>query len=625
MVAKTSLLDRLRSGPPLLTDGAMGTTLHQQGVPIDACFDELNLTDPELIARVHAGFLQAGADVLMTNTFGANRFKLGKFGLDDNVAAINRAGVEIAHRAIEAATRKGVYVVGSVGPLGIRLQPYGRVPLDEARAVFAEQVKALADAGVDAILFETFSDRQEILEALAAAQAVAPDVPVIANTSYAADDRTLMGDLPARVARDLYDAGADVIGVNCGGGPSQIGRILQLMRQAVPDALLSAVPNAGYPEYVGGRTMYPATPDYFGDHALTFKAIGANLIGGCCGTSPDHIAAMRAALDDPARPLPVIEVQEVAVEERGEAVARPTELSRKLAAGRFVVTVEMHPPRSTVPQTLLASAQLLQSAGADLVNIADSPTARMKMSPWAVCHLLHTRLGIETVLHFPTRGRNLLRVQGDLLAAHSLGLRNLFVVMGDPTAIGDYPDAMDDYDVTPSGLIQLIKQRMNHGMDQAGNSIGEPTSFTVGCALNMGADRLDREIGVLRKKLAAGADFALAQPVFDPAIIDRFHARYEEKTGEPFTLPVLMGVMPLYSVRHASFLHNEIPGISIPDAIMRRVEDAGDNAPQEGVRIAQELLLAIRAKVQGAYIIPAFGKYARAAEVIEALDDREHA
>ncbi|MEO8610502.1 MAG: methylenetetrahydrofolate reductase, partial [Chloroflexota bacterium] len=407
--------------------------------------------------------------------------------------------------------------------------------------------------------------------------------------------------------------------VNCGGGPEQLSHILQQMRQAVPDATLSAMPNAGFPESVGERMMYPATGDYFADYALTFKAIGASIIGGCCGTTPQHIAAMRAALDNPALPLPHIEMIDSGSDDHALVPERPTELARKLGAGRFVVTVEMKPPRSFVPQKLLASARLLQEAGADMVDIADSPTARMRMSPWAVCHFLQTRQNMETVLHFPTRGRNLLRVQGDLLAAHALGLRNLFVVMGDPTKIGDYPEAMDNYDVAPSALIGIIKHKLNHGTDQAGNSIGQPTTFTVGCALNMFAADIDREIATLQKKLENGADFALGQGVFEPHRIEIFHKRYRELTGEDFKLPVLMGLLPLYSLKHAQFLHNEVPGISIPNAILKRMEDAGDDAPAEGVRIAQQLLRDIRGLVQGAYIIPAFGHYELAAEVIDAL------
>ncbi|MBC6937281.1 MAG: bifunctional homocysteine S-methyltransferase/methylenetetrahydrofolate reductase [Chloroflexi bacterium] len=618
-MATIPFLERLKHEKPLLADGAMGTMLHQGGVSFSACFDELNLSHPEQVARVHRAYIEAGAELIETNTFGANRYKLAKHGLEDQVAEINRAGVTLARRVIDASFRDDVYLAGSVGPLGVRLKPFGRIQPEAARAAFAEQIGALAAAGVDLILLETFSDRLELLEAIAATREAAPGVPVVAQMTFAQDDRTLLGDLPAQVARDLHHAGADVIGVNCGGGPQQLSRILQAMRQAVPEAVFSAMPNAGLPESVGERMMYPATSAYFADYALTFEAIGASVIGGCCGTTPEHIAAMRRALDAPDRPVPHVHILENGGDEHTDVPERPTELARKLAAGRFVVTVEVSPPRSFVPQKLLASAQLLQEAGADMVDVADSPTARMRMSPWAVCHFLQTRLNMETVLHFPTRGRNLLRVQGDLLAAHALGLRNLFVVMGDPTKIGDYPEAMDNYDVAPSALIGVIKHKLNHGVDQAGNSIGQPTTFTVGCALNMGAADIDREIATLRKKLENGADFAIGQVVFDPAVIERFHKRYEEIEGRPLTLPVIMSAIPLYSLKHAQFLHNEVPGISIPEAIMKRIEGAGEDAPAEGVRIAGEVLRGLRGLVQGAYIIPAFGHYELAAEVIDTL------
>ncbi len=619
-MAKVAFLERLKQDKPILGDGAMGTLLHQHGVPIKSCFDELNLTQPEQVKRIHREYILAGADLIETNTFGANRYKLAKHGLEDKVELINQTGVKLARQVIEDVNpNRDVYIAGSVGPLGVRLKPFGRIRPEEARAAFSEQIKALVDAGADLILMETFSDLMELLEALSASHEVAPDVPVVTHMTYGQDDRTLLGDLPAQVARDLYKGGADVIGVNCGGGPEQLSHILQAMRQAVPDAIISAMPNAGFPESVGERMMYPATVEYFAEYALTFKAIGASMIGGCCGTTPEHIAAMRRALDNPDLPLPHIEILETYGDDHALVPERPTELARKLAAGRFVVTVEMRPPRSFVPQKILASAQLLQEAGADMVNVADSPTAQMRMSPWAVCYFLQSRLNIETVLHFPTRGRNLLRVQGDLLAAHSLGLRNLFVVMGDPTKIGDYPEAMDNYDVAPSALISIIKHKMNNGTDQAGNSIGQPTTFTVGCAVNMFAADLDREIGTLIKKQENGADFALGQPAFEPGRIEIFHQRYREITGEDLKLPVLMGLLPLYNSKHAQFLHNEIPGISIPETLKKRMEDAGENAPMEGVRIAQELLRDLRGLVQGAYIIPAFGRYELAAEVIDGL------
>lgn len=614
-------LERLREGRPLLADGAMGTLLHARGVPMEDSFERLNLTRPTLLSEIHRAYIDAGSEMIETNTFGANRLKLAEYGLEDQLEAINRAGVEIARAAV-AESGRDIYVAASVGPLGVGMQPYGRLKHEDARAIFAEQIAVLAQAGTDVILFETFTNLVEMELALQAARAAAPNTPVICEMTFGRDDRTtLSSHLPGVVARHLRDAGADVIGVNCSGGPAQISRILQLMRQAAPDALISAMPNAGFPQTVGGRTMYSATVEYFAEYALTFKAIGANIIGGCCGTMPEHIAAMRAALDDATRPLPHVTVVTPSTQDEAldDAPEHPTELAYKLATGKFVVSVEVKPPRSHNLEKLAQSAELLVEAGADVLNIPDSPTAQMRVSPWAACNLLQNRLGVETILHFPTRGRNLLRIQGDLLGVHALGLRNIFVVMGDPTRIGDYPDAMDNYDIVPSGLIRLIKHRMNEGVDQAGNSLGQPTSFTVGCALNMGADDPDKEIDVLRKKIEAGADFALSQAVFEPHIAENFLRRYEELEGHALNLPVLMGVMPLYSLKHARFLDNEIPGINIPPALMKQIEDAGDDAAAEGVRIAQGLLRDMKDLVNGAYILPAFGRYELAAQVIDAV------
>jgi homocysteine S-methyltransferase len=598
----------------------MGTMLHARGVPIDACFDGLNLSQPEMVRSIHRDYVNAGAELIETNTFGANRYKLAECGLEAQVIEINRAAVLLARDAIRASGREQVYVAGAIGPLGVNLAPYGRLKEEEARAAYAEQIGALVEEGVDAILFETFNDLAELKLALETARDVAPGLPVICQMTFGPDHRTLLGYLPGRVAHELKEAHADVIGVNCSGGPAQISRVLQAMHHSEPGAIYSAMPNAGYPENLGGRTMYPATVEYFADYALTFKSIGATIIGGCCGTRPEHIAAMRAALDNPKRAASVrITLSKTRDVEAVQAAERPTELAHMLANGHFVVTVEMKPPRSHNFDRLLQSARMLRDAGANVLNIADSPTARMRVSPWAVCQMLQSRLGIETVLHFPTRGRNMLRIQGDLLGAHALGLRNIFVCMGDPTRIGDYPEAMDNYDIAPSGLIKLTKLKMNIGVDQAGNSIGQPTSFTVGCALNMAAQDVDKEVDVLRRKIAAGADFALGQPVFEPHVGENFLRRYEEIVGEALHLPVLMGLMPLYSLRHALFLHNEIPGIHIPQHILKRIEDAGDNAAQEGVIVAQELLRQMRGFVHGAYIIPAFGRYELAAQIIDAV------
>lgn len=610
-------LERLRQGA-LLADGAMGTMLHQAGAHIDACFDALNLTDPDCVTAVHRDFLAAGSELIETNTFGANRFKLTTHSYQDEIATINQAAVEIARHAI-AESGKSAYIGGAVGPLGVHIAPYGRVQPEQAFEAYHEQIAALIRAGIDVIVLETFTDLHEIEQAVKAARAVNARIPIITSMTFTRDDRTIYGDAPREVANTLVEMGADVIGINCSGGPSQLARLAQIMRAVEPDALISVMPNAGFPETVAGRVMYPATPEYFAEYAIAFRSIGVSVIGGCCGTTPDHIREMRNALDTPERtPSVVVTLPALNGHDVTGSPEQPTDLARKLAAGKFVVTVEMAPPRSFTAQKVIASAQMLQEAGVDVVDVSDSPMARMRMSPWAVCHLIQDRLNMETVLHFPTRGRNLLRVQGDLLAAHALNVRNIFVVMGDPTHIGDYPDAHDKYDIVPSGLIKLVKQSLNVGKDQAGNSIGQPTTFLVGCALNMGAPDLDSEIKTLRKKIEAGADFALTQTIFDPAVVEAFLKRHEELYG-PLKLPLLVGILPLYGARHAAFLHNEVPGINIPDPIRERIEAAGDVAPKMGVAIARELLRDLRGMVQGAYLMPPFGKYEMAADIVEGI------
>jgi methionine synthase / methylenetetrahydrofolate reductase(NADPH) len=619
------LLEQLQQGT-VLADGAMGTMLHAAGVSMNACFDKLNLSDPALVADVHRAYIAAGANLIETNTFGANRYKLIDHGCSNQVSEINAAAVNIA-RAVVDELDYPVFVAGAVGPLGVRLAPFGRVQPEQAFEAFREQIAALIEAGVDAIILETHTDVYEIVEAIRAARDVNPAIPVIASMTFTRDDRTLYGDSPRDVAQKLIEAGADVIGVNCSGGPSQLARIAGIMvgvarGQNQRNVYVSVMPNAGFPELIGGRLMYPATPEYFAEYAVSFRQSGVSVIGGCCGTTPDHIRAMRAALDAPQR-ASIIQISTPYAngDENGHTAEAPTELARKLSIGKFVTTVEMAPPRSFTAQKVLASAQMLSEAGVDMINVSDSPMARMRMSPWAVCHLVQNTLGMETVLHFPTRGRNLLRVQGDLLAAHALHVRNIFVVMGDPTAIGDYPNANDNYDIVPSGLIQLIKKNLNAGQDQAGNSIGAPTSFHVGCALNMGAPDLDKEIKTLVKKIEAGADFALTQTIYDPAVVERFLKRYEELYGA-LKLPILAGMLPLYGARHAAFLHNEVPGIVIPDDIRARIDAAGEVAPSVGVAIARELLRDLRGMVQGAYLMPPFGKYEMAAEIVEGLAEK---
>ena len=598
----------------LLADGAMGTMLHTRGVGFDKCFDELNLTNPSAVAEIHREYIEAGAQLIITNTFGANRFKLTKHGLQDDVAEINKASVDLAKRVV-AASFKDVLVAGDVGPLGVRIAPFGRVQPEEAREAFAEQIRALADAGVDAIVIETFSDLYEIREAIKAAKETC-DLPVVASVTFTRDDRTLLGDEPMKVARTLRDAGADVIGVNCSGGPAQLLRILKQMKQAVPDGKFWVKPNAGWPEQVGGRIMYPADAEYFGDYALSFRETGAVIVGGCCGTTPQHVAAMRKALDSSARSSVLIQTSEVFETSEVSETEPPTQFAQKLERGEFAISVEMDPPRGLSTHKLLAGASLLADAGADVINVADSPMARMRMSAWAVCDVVQRKVGVETTIHFPTRGRNLLRVQGDLLAAHALGIRNIFVVMGDPTAIGDYPEAMDNYDLVPSGLIKLIQQGFNEGIDHSGTSIGQPTNFFVGAALNLCPPDVDNEIKNLHRKVKAGADFFLTQPVYRADDGPKLLEAYEAKHGK-LDKPILVGILPLVGVKHANFLHNEVPGISIPDETRKRIEAAGDEGVKAGVEIAVELVEQAKAWAGGVYIMPQFHKYDMVAEIVE--------
>jgi homocysteine S-methyltransferase len=608
----------LLSQKPILADGAMGTLLHAHGVEFSRCFDELNLTDPARVAEIHRQYIDAGAQIVLTNSFGANRYKLGKHGLEAKVAEINCAAVELARRVV-GASFKDVLIAGDVGPLGVRIAPYGRVQLHEAREAFAEQIKALVDGGADLIVIETMTDVYETVEAIHAAHESAPGLPVVASMTFTRDDLTLLGDDPAKVAKALHNAGADVIGVNCSGGPAQLIRILREMRQAVPEARFWVKPNAGWPEHVGGRVMYAAAPEYFRDYTIEFWTAGANVIGGCCGTTPEHIAAMRKTLDSASAITvePVIGSLEFDVDT--EPAEAPSQMAQKLAAGKFVFAVEMDPPRGLSTHKLVAGASLLKEAGADVIDVADSPMARMRMSAWAVCDTIQRKVGIETCIHFPTRGRNLLRVQGDLLAAHALGLRNIFVVMGDPTSIGDYPEATDNYDLVPSGLIKLIKQGFNFGVDHSGTSIGQPTSFFAGAALNLCPPDPESEIKNLKRKLKAGADFFLTQPTYDPDAARAFLDRFAEANGAPLEKPVLVGVLPLVSVKHANFLANEVPGIVIPHETLERVNQAGEGAAREGVQIAIELIQKIKEWGQGVYIMPQFHRYDLVAEIIEAV------
>ncbi|MCD6475165.1 MAG: bifunctional homocysteine S-methyltransferase/methylenetetrahydrofolate reductase [Anaerolineaceae bacterium] len=615
---KANLFERLNQHRPILMDGAMGTMLYQRGHYEEECLEGLNLTDPADVAQIHREYIEAGAEVLTCNTFGANRYKLAHHRLQDKLDEINRIGVDLAKR-VAYASFKDVLVAGDVGPLGLQLYPYGRVREKEAYDAFQEQIGVLLDADVDLLILETHTNLKELVQGIKAAKDLDPEMPVVASMTFLRDDKTALGNNPEDVAIGLKEAGADVIGANCSGGPHQLQRILLKMRRQVDDLPYCIMPNAGWPERAGGRIFYPDATDYFAKQAVRFWMNGAELIGGCCGTTPAHIAAMRASLDDVPDGRHVIQVfkRELPDKVIDESQVRPTGLQKKLKNGQFVITIEVVPPHGHSTHNIKATANFYKECGVDAINVTDSPMARMRMSPWAVCNLIQNKIGIETILHFPVRGRNLLRVQGDLLAVHTTGIRNVFVVMGDPTSIGDYPEAMDDYDLVPSGLIKLLSNQFNRGVDFGGKKFSEPTSFHIGGALNLNPPKLSRELRVLNRKIESGVDFLLTQPVFDVEKFLQFRMAYEDKYG-PLDVPIIAGLMPIRDAKHATFLQNEIPGITIPDCFMDRINAAGDQAAEVGLEIAMELGVALKQNVQGIYLMP-FRRHQAAGKIIDAI------
>jgi homocysteine S-methyltransferase len=599
----------------------MGTSLIAEGAPVESCFEAFNVHDPARVEWVHRGFVEAGARLLLTNTFGGNRFRLERHGAADRVRAFNRAAVGIARRS------GAPFVGGSVGPLGVRLTPYGRVRPEQALEAFREQIDALVDGGVDLLAIETQSDLAEIEQALTAAREADSDLAVVVTATFTRDDRTLLGSTPEKVARRLAELGADAIGVNCGEGPAQALRVLAAMRPWSGGIPLVARPNAGGPREVGGRLVYPATPGYFANHVRGFLAESAAVVGGCCGAGPAHTRAMAMALataEDRPR-IPDGDSTGVSAPHAADrrqtmpsAARSTTRLQDKLASGRPVVSVEVEPPRSHSAAALIAAAETLAEAGADVIDVADNPLAKMRMSAWAVCRLIHERAGIETVLHFPTRGRNILRLQGDLLGAHALGIQNVFVCAGDPVTIGEFPQGSNDLDVTATGLLALINREFNHGVAHGGAPLGEPTAFFSGAAVAPNADDLERECRLLKKKVDAGAGFLLSQPIYDAAALARLREVYARVTGEALSVPILVGVLPLVTARHAEFLHNEVPGIVIPSEVRGRLAVAGDST-RAGIEIATELMSALlEGGAGGVYLMPQFGRYDVAAEVVEA-------
>ena len=609
---KHPFLERLRRGP-LLGDGAMGTQLHVRGVSFERSFDELNLTEPKLVEEIHRAYIAAGAELIETNTFGANRIKLARHGLETRVRDINFRAVKLAREAREISGEP-VFIAGAVGPIGQQLQPIGRITIAQATAAFEEQIAALLEAGADLLVLETFTNLPELLAAVTAAKRTA-DLPIVAQMTFAEDGLTLSAEEPGQVIQALERAGVDIIGVNCGVGPQVALQVLEQMRQQTR-LPLSGQPNAGLPARVEGRFFYFATPEYFGTFARQAAELGVAYIGGCCGTTPDHIAAMRAALKPVAgtpritQPPPSTAI---AIDLNPAEQLPPTTFAQRLADKAFVVSVEIDPPRGLNPAKCIAGAQLVKEAGADAVNIGDSPMARVRMSALSLAVMIQSQIGIDTLIHFTSRDKNLMALQAELIGAHALGIRNIIALTGDPPRIGDYPSATGVWDVDSIGLIKILT-RLNEGYDWLGTSIGRPATFTIACAVNPSAEDLDNEIDRFKQKIEAGAHVAMSQPLYDRETLERFF----ERTG-PLPIPFLLGVLPLQSSRHAEFMHNEVPGIVVPQHLRDRMRQAGENGIAEGLQQSRDLLEQTRDLVQGVYLMPSFGRYEVVAELVRWL------
>jgi methionine synthase I (cobalamin-dependent)/5,10-methylenetetrahydrofolate reductase len=610
--AQTRFLDRLSAGT-LVFDGAMGTMLYARGVFLNRCFDELNLSSSGLVRQIHDEYLEAGAEVIETNTFGAHRFKLGPHGLESQVRKINREGARIAR---EAAGGRAL-VAGAIGPIGKPLAPIGHIRPDEAQEAYREQAEGLLEGGVDLFLLETMPSLDQARAALAAVRSLTTEVPAAVSMTFNEEGNTIYGDAPEAVVRELEALGVPMIGANCSQGPQAMLDTVQRMAAVVRTAKLSAMPNAGSAALVEGRYVYLCTPEYMATWARRFLEAGATVVGGCCGTTPAHVKDLvrSVRMFRPAQP----EVRILPPPRPREAPAavpreQKSPLARRLGR-KFVVSVELDPPRGADPGAILERAQLCRENEIDAINVADGPRASARMSAQALCVLLQEKVGIDTILHYTCRDRNLLGIQSDLLGAHALGLRNILAITGDPPKLGDYPDATAVYDVDSIGLIRIM-DHLNHGCDLAGNLIGPALGLHVGCGADPGKADVEREVRRLEEKVAAGAEYVMTQPVYDPGTLERFFSMVRH-----LGVPLLVGILPLYSHRNAEFLHNEVPGMSIPGDIRERMRRAGsgEKAQLEGVAIAREATLAAREMAQGVYVMPPFNKVDLAVRVIEVL------
>ncbi|HYW05600.1 MAG TPA: bifunctional homocysteine S-methyltransferase/methylenetetrahydrofolate reductase [Longimicrobium sp.] len=607
----------LADGRPHLFDGAMGTMLYSKGVYINRCYDELCVSQPEMVADVHRAYVRAGAEVIETNSYGANRLKLARHGLEERTHEINVLAARIARDA--AGDR--VHVAGAMGPLGVRIEPFGPTSEAEARSLFREQAAALLEGGVDLFILETFSDLEEIHQAMLAIREVC-DLPIVAQMTIREDGRTPYGTEAALAAERLTGWGADVVGLNCSVGPSAMLAATEEMLAAsgVP---LAMQPNAGLPRDVDGRTIYMASPEYMATYAARLIRKGVRFVGGCCGTTPEHVSRMAGAL----RMLAPTQAPRVAaaVHESDARAVEPVPLAersswgRKLAAGEFLTTVEIVPPRGVNPDSMLAGVQLLKDAGVDGVNVPDGPRAQSRMGALATGILIQQRVGMEAVVHYACRDRNLLGMLSDLLGAQALGVRNMLFVTGDPPKMGPYPDATAVFDIDAIGLTNLAA-RLNRGLDPGGNVMGDPTSFVLGVGVNPGAEDLEHELRRFYWKVEAGAEYAITQPVFDMRQLESFVERIER---EGIRIPIVAGIWPLVSARNAEFLANEVPGVVVPPEILLRMRrasaDSKEAGVEEGILIAQEMLRDALPVIQGVQVSAPFGKVPLALRVFDAI------
>jgi homocysteine S-methyltransferase len=605
---REELADRI-----MLCDGAMGTMLYERGIFINRCFDELNLSAPDMVRDVHKAYVKAGVDIIETNTFGANHFKLLFHGFEAKVQEINFRGAQNA-RAVAGSE---AFVAGAIGPLGVPIEPIGKLAYEEAKDAFKLQVQGLLDGGVDLFMLETFSRLEELEQAILAVRELC-SLPIIAQMTITDDGNTPLGDTPETIVQKLAPYKVDVIGLNCSVGPQIMLESIKKMA-SLTKTPLSAQPNAGFPKLVDGRYIYLCSSDYMSKFSKRFIQSGVRILGGCCGTTPEHLKAIKTVVRS-LQPAKLFVATEQPKEKQAPLItpvptAEKTPFAQKLAEGKFAISVEIDPPKGVDLAKVIEGAKMLHRAGVDTINIADGPRASARMSPMALAAIFKHQLGVETIIHYCCRDRNLLGMQADLIGAHALGLRNVLMITGDPPKMGDYPSATAVFDVDSIGLTQ-IANRLNQGLDLAGNPIGAPTSLHIGVGANPGALNLDEEMKRLNYKVEAGAEYLMTQPVYDLALFERFLNRIQG-----VKIPILVGIFPLASAKNAEFLHNEVPGMSIPEDIRKRMHEAGngDAGRAEGIRIAQEALLACAPMVQGAYIMPPFNRFDMALKVLEAL------